>query len=901
MWIPSKNRQPARLHNAILRPRVLDLLKEATHYKLILFRSPAGYGKTTMAAQWLNEHQHIGWFNIDESDNDLQRFMGYLIRAIHQATQSSCPNTLKLAEKRQFSSTFALISELFTELHHFHDECFIVIDDYHLIHNDDIHEALKFFLKHASENFTLVVTSRTQPPLGTANLRVRDQMLEITHQLLAFDKEEVQRFFIERNQETLTPSTLMQLQEAVEGWASALQLISLQSQHQKTPIQSAMDFVLSTNQSHLWDYLAEEVFEQLSIDTRSLLMECSIFDHFNEHLVKQLTKRQDALTVIDTINRYGLFISSLEGENSWYRFHPLFADFLAHQRMTKMPGKELLLHSEAANAWLSLDAPHIALSHAKKANDSDLLADILNQYAWQLFNSGDLNVLNDAISLLSEEKLYSEPKLCMLQAWLAQSQHQYHLVGSLLDHAVNQMEKLNITLSSKDQGELNALLAQVEINKNNPKEALRLAELAHSQLDTHTYRSRIVATSVIGEVNHVEGQLNRALSLMQQTEKLAKQYQVYPQALWAMLQQSEILVAQGYVQSAFNIQDQALKFIEEHQLHQLPLHEFLLRSRAQILWCWNRIDEAEECTYKGLDVLGSHSPEKHLHSYSMLVRIALARGEVDKAGKFIEQVQHLLSQSTYHSDWKANADFALILYWQAKGDTEALSQWLHQADAPTQACNHFTQLQLRNIARVQLSLAHYTDAQTIVSLMDKESTTYHLETDACRNLIVESILLYQTDKQAEAIQTMEVAIQKAGKTGMMSNFLIEGSNIYPILNELVRSINLSEMDRHRIKQILKSISKQSHGRSMHFDEEFVERLIELPNIPELVRTSPLTQREWQVLGLIYSGFSNEQIAHELDVAGTTIKTHIRNLYQKLNISNRKEAIKTAESLLQMGK
>ncbi|HEY5715195.1 MAG TPA: LuxR C-terminal-related transcriptional regulator, partial [Psychromonas sp.] len=120
-----------------------------------------------------------------------------------------------------------------------------------------------------------------------------------------------------------------------------------------------------------------------------------------------------------------------------------------------------------------------------------------------------------------------------------------------------------------------------------------------------------------------------------------------------------------------------------------------------------------------------------------------------------------------------------------------------------------------------------------------------------------------------------------------------------LLQKLMCKATLSELEKHRAQQLLKEISSKQRSRSIHFDENFVDRLVNHPDIPELVRTSPLTQREWQVLGLIYSGFSNEQIAQELDVAGTTIKTHIRNLYQKMNIANRKEAVESAEHMLRL--
>lgn len=899
MWIPSKLTRPGRLHNAIVRPRVLDLLQQAPCYKLVLFRSPAGYGKTTMAAQWLADKPNVGWYSIDESDNDPFRFMNYLLQALNKATNQACPNSQKLAEKRQFSSLHSLFSEVFAEMSEYFNECYVVLDDYHLISDDEIHEAMRFFLKHMPDNLTLVVTSRAAPPLGTANLRVRDLMIEIGDELLAFDTEETTRFFNQRIADGIDDATADNLRNYVEGWPSALQLIALQAQGQNRTLAQSAESFSQFNHAHLWDYLIEEVFDLLDQETRQFLLQCSVLDHFNDSMVAALTQRDDALSMIESLNRYGLFIHPLEGEQNWYRFHNLFAEFLAHERSARMPQKEQELHQVAARAWLKQSSPHEALKHAQEAKDSQLIADILSQFGWKMFNGGELKALEQAIDSLSPEQLYSEPKLCMLQAWLAQSQHRYNDVGDLLAKADEQMRQFNVVLSSKEQGEFNALRAQVAINQNQPEKALELAELALSQVDSTVYRSRIVATSVVGEVNHVLGRLSRALPMMQQTEKLARQYQVYHQALWAMLQQSEILIAQGYVQAAYEVQDNAFKLIEEQQLQQVPMHEFLLRVRAQILWCWNRLDEAEDCAFKGIDVLGKQSPSKHLHSYSMLARIAIGRGELDRAAKYIDHILHLLKQSTYHVDWTANASLSLILFWQARGDLDSMKQWLDTAVRPETACNHFTQLQWRNIARAQINLEQYEDAQQTLEFIQQEAADKHLLTDTNRNLIVQAVLAISKQDEEKARQLLKEALKLTNQTGMLGNFLVDGAKIGHILNKLNTKQELGDLERHRAQQLLKDISTTQRSRSVHFDEEFVEKLVNHPNIPELVRTSPLTQREWQVLGLIYSGFSNEQIAQELDVAGTTIKTHIRNLYQKLNIANRKEAVKTAENLLQL--
>ncbi len=899
MWIPSKLTLPKRPHNAILRPRVLKLLKQAPLYKLVLFRSPAGYGKTTMAAQWLGEQSNVGWFSIDDTDNEIFRFVNYFLRALNVATDNACRNSLALAEKRQFSSLKTLVCEFFSGISAVTKICYVVLDDYHCIKNQEIHDGLQFFLKHLPDNITLVATSRAVPQLGVANLRVRDLIIEVDNELLAFDKEETTRFFDLRVEDGIDDSTADMLCQYVEGWPSALQLFALQAQHKKKTLVQSAATVSDFDHSHLWEYLVEEVFDLLDTETRHFLMQCSVFDLFNDTLAFQVTGRNDALSMIESLNRFGLFIYSLEGEQNWYRFHNLFGEFLAHERKTHLPNQDEKLHYTAATAWLHVQNPDQALNHALKSNNGALVVSILDEHGWSMFNKGELTLLERALDSLPAIQRFCKPSLALLRAWIAQSQHQYTRVGSLLNEASKQLNHNKIKLTEDDQGQINALLAQVAINKNDPERAQELAELALSQLKPTSYRSRIVATSVMGEVNHVLGQLGLALPLMQQTEKLARQYHIIPQALWALLQQSEILIAQGLLQTAYDVQEKAFKLVHEHHLNQLPLYEFLLRIRAQIFWGWNKLDEAESCTFLGLDVLGSHDQSNHLFGYSMLARISVGRGELDKATRYVEQIQHLIQYSDYHIDWSANASLSMLLYWQAKDMLPEIEQWLGTVQRPTNARNHFSQLQWRNICRAYLSLNMLKQAKEAMTFLQSEAISACLITDQNRNLVIQSSIHALLLEQEKAEDTLQQALRLTLQTGIVGYYLIEGETLLNPLHSLIGKPNVGDLEKHQIQHLIKEISNKRRNRSIHFDEQLIEKLVNHPNVPELVKTSPLTKREWQVLGLIYAGLSNEQISQELDVAGTTIKTHIRNLYQKLAIANRKEAIETAESLLHL--
>ncbi|SUX57685.1 transcriptional regulator MalT [Citrobacter amalonaticus] len=198
MLIPSKLSRPVRLDHTVVRERLLAKLSGANNFRLALITSPAGYGKTTLISQWAAGKSELGWYSLDEGDNQQERFASYLIAAVQQATNGHCTTSEVMVQKRQYVSLTSLFAQLFIELAEWHRPLYLVIDDYHLITNPVIHESMRFFLRHQPENLTLVVLSRNLPQLGIANLRVRDQLLEIGSQQLAFNHQEAKQFFDRR-------------------------------------------------------------------------------------------------------------------------------------------------------------------------------------------------------------------------------------------------------------------------------------------------------------------------------------------------------------------------------------------------------------------------------------------------------------------------------------------------------------------------------------------------------------------------------------------------------------------------------------------------------------------------------------------------------------------------------
>jgi len=896
MLIPSKLSRPVRLESTVTRDRLLQKLSAAANYRLVLIASPAGYGKTTLVSQWAADKSDLGWYSLDEGDNQPERFADYLIAALQQATKGACGRSESLAQKRQYINLNALFAQLFNDLTAWHQPLWLIIDDYHHITNPAVHEAMRFFLRHQPDNLTLVVLSRNLPQLGIANLRVREQLLELSSQQLAFTHQEAQQFFDCRLTAPLAPDESGRLCDDVAGWATALQLIALSARQGAGSAQDSARRLSGINASHLADYLVEEVLDNVDATTRRFLLKSALLQSMNDALVGCVTGEANGRMRLEEIERQGLFLQRMDDSGQWYSYHPLFGSFLRQRCEWELAAELPAIHRAAAQSWMAQGFPGEAIQHALASGDTDMLRDVLLQSAWTLFNRSELALLEQSLSALPWTTLLENPKLVLLQAWLMQSQHRFSEVNRLLSRFE---QECTCGIDTVLQGEFNAVRAQVAINHGNADEAERLARLALETLPETRCYSRIVATSVHGEVMHCKGDLTNSLALMRQTEQMARRDDAWHYALWSLIQQSEILFAQGFLQAAWEIQEKAFVLVAEQHLAHFPLHEFLLRIRAQLMWAWGRLDDAEHAAREGIKVLKGYPPQQQIQCLGLLIQCSLARGNLDNARSYLSRLENLMSNGVLHSDWIANADKVRVIYWQMTGDAQSASHWMRHTAKPAFANNHFLQGQWRNVARAQILLGNLSQAEVVLDELNENARALRLMSDLNRNLLLLNQIYWQTDRKAGAQQALIEALQLARSTGFVSHFVIEGEMMAQQLRQLIQLNTLSELDQHRARRILSEINRYHRHKFAHFDEGFVSRLLNHPDVPELIRTSPLTQREWQVLGLIYSGYSNEQIAGELDVAATTIKTHIRNLYQKLGVSHRAEAMHQAQSMLKL--
>ncbi|MCB0201332.1 MAG: hypothetical protein KDI03_14795, partial [Anaerolineae bacterium] len=343
---------PHQRVDLVARPRLLEQLDSGLRdgHKLTVVCAPAGYGKTTVVTEWLaTRHPNSTdprarniWLSLEEADDDVLRFMRYFLTAFRRADQSLGASALPMLEMPGMPPLTSMLDELLNDLATWDAPLLLVLDDYHVISDPQIHQALEYFLDHQPAATHLILTTRANPPLPLARMRARRQLTEIRVRDLRFTADE-ERAMFGLAKLPLAEDVLRRLDERTEGWAAGLQLAALAIQHQPDPAA----FVESFRGSHRYvlDYLAGDVINHQDEETRTFLRQTGFVTRFNAELCNALTGRDDAHLIIARLEQSNLFVIALDDERRWYRYHQLFADYL---QSLLLPAERSVLYQRAA-------------------------------------------------------------------------------------------------------------------------------------------------------------------------------------------------------------------------------------------------------------------------------------------------------------------------------------------------------------------------------------------------------------------------------------------------------------------------------------------------------------------------------------------------------------------------
>ncbi|WP_444958739.1 HTH-type transcriptional regulator MalT [Microbulbifer sp. ZKSA002] len=897
MLLTSKYSLPDCPEHALSRPRLLSVLNQCHSDQLLLVTAPAGYGKTTLVTSWASQQDNpVAWYTLDASDNEPSQFCRYLVESVHRATGNGVPQTHQLLSAPQRPDPSTLVSHLLSELRGLPSELRIVLDDYHQIDNQQVHDTTRFLLRHAPAGVGIVLTSRSQPPLGLATLRVQGRLLELGSNELALNIEEIATLLKQRLPFNLDGDRAAQLHHLSEGWPPAVQLFTLSVRDSNEVDRYLAE--LEQGHSHILDYLAEEVLERLEPQLRQLLSCTSILTRVNAQLAERLTGRQDGQQLLEEAARRGLFLQAQDSSRQWFRFHPVFARFL--QRQINDREHLLQLHSTACDTWQELDQPVEALRHALAGGDRERLKQLLNDRGEQLLRAGQSRLLRDCLDWLGDEALQHSARFTLLSAKMARENFEYDLCEKNLAASESWLQREDPAQWRDFEGAFATMRAQVAIARGQTLQAKEYAEEALALLRADQLGERISALLVTGETSFCLGALQEANRYMQEVEALAIAEQDIPSAAWAICQQTEIAFAQGLLKKASTLQEKVQTLVQKNHLSTLPISEFVCRLRGQLQWESGDLEGAEQSARRGMQINRRVGEHWLLPEYTLLLKIAQARGEKEESLEWLERIERLLTDGRYHRDWIANADATRIRTWRALGNQQAIASWLEQAtpvaDRPS---NHFEQCHGRNHVRAMIELHHWSDANRLLSRLKQVANECGLETDRLRNRVLESHLLWLREQYPQSVEAISEALLLSHERDFRASFLQIGKPLIVILKAALEN-GLGDAESSKAQQLIKAAQQQPEldgGIRIELDDTIIREILASDAVPDFLRHSPLTPREWQVLNAIHSGLSNEKIARHFKVAPSTIKTHIRSLYQKLDVKDRQEAIALAEQML----
>ncbi|MFZ5859066.1 MAG: LuxR C-terminal-related transcriptional regulator [Chloroflexota bacterium] len=904
-FVAAKTRLPLPTSNLVPRPRLLAALNVCLNpnVQVMLVAAPAGAGKTTLLAQWLGHlpsNLGVGWLSLDEGDNSLARFLGYLFAAI--------PG-LSVDFAAQVESNPAINAEqgmafLVEQVADIESNLLLVLDDYHTITAPEIHQALKLLIDHLPPNLRLVIAGRIEPPLPLARLRARGQLVEVRAADLRFSVDEVAAFLSRfAGLESLAgqASLPQQLADSTEGWAAGIQMSALALRGELSlgngdHAQVLERFVDGLGGSHRYilDYLLDEVLSREPDRVREFLLRTCLLERFNADLCAALCSEETdaaaAQSMLEALERANLFIVPLDNQRTWYRFHHLFADVLQKQLLHTHPALVPELHGRAAEWFDANDMVDEALVHALLVDAPNLARSLLERHTLTAILQGQIATAIRWLDSLPAEVLMSSPRLCLDRAWALTFTFQTEAAATYLDRAEFLLrDKPNEVLSVKS--EMFGLQSYRENMYGHPEEAIRLAKLALEntpaddpflQCCTHLF-------------------LAGAFSHAGQAEAAVREYQIIQptcrdrkkMAGLALLEADFLhdlaiyLHAAGEATRAKALLEQAIHDLGAEKLQ--PAALYLHVGLGKLLFSENDLDGSERALETGLQFDPLSLSVGAIDGWLALWRTKMSKGDRTTARAILNK----LEQATHGRDDKVKRMVIL---------TAAL-QDLHEMNVDL-AARRFEQLGLTG--NVDEVLEHASDSE-LSTWRHNEFYTYARLLTAQKKFTAALKMLERLETAAQAVQ-MEYLVSRAQVMQAVVHF--QGGNIDHAMRIMTTLLGrTANMDSDAARIYLpaggagRTLLQDAARRGLH--PEHVSRL--LAAFPPKVRPEPipdsleaLTEREVEVLHLMAEGLKNQEIADRLVVSLNTIRYHAKNIFGKLGVDNRTAAVARAREMNLLG-
>ncbi len=884
--------------NLVPRPQLVERFNKGLNGKLILVSAPAGFGKTTIVENWIisgldeDLKQRLAWLSLDDADNDLPRFFMYFIAALQTVEPDLCSELLAAFTNLQNSRVEVVLTLMINEIATIKRKLILVIDDYHLISNLEIHTAVQFILENLPSNLLLVMTSRDEPFLPLSRLRARGQMLDIRTRDLRFSSGEASQYLNQIMGLGLADDEIAALETRTEGWVTGLRLAALSMRDQIDPQRFISEF--AGNDRYIIDYLVDEVLSQRSEETRQFLLRTSVVNRMCGALCEAITGQENACEILQKLEQENVFLVPLDNHRQWYRYHHLFSDVLRLRLTESMTPDEIkAIHSCASRWFENEDMVSDAVDHAFNAIEYDRVIRLINEHAEQFFLSSQLHVLMNWIGRIPKHLLDSNPRLYLIIAWAHVSTgkpEEAELCLQAVEKALgvrllDWLDRQNNEISSSAQGaliEMAVVRAQLAISRGDIPDALRLTAFALPYLErddcpylfNRPAGSRMAACFIRGTVLKRTGDLEQAAEAFIQAGILAKEQNHVHIVALSHGHLANMQAVQGHLLMALETCRRGLSDVEQMAGERSPLSGFLHGEYGNLLYEINDLEAAERHLKEAVRLAKPWGfLDAIIPGLTGLSQLYALQGKWKNAFDSLDELEDLGKSNPPLVQPVIDAHRALL--WSMQGDEVRSRQWIDSLQPDiTDGIRYGQQGELIILSRVLITLNEMKKAEELLERLLADSRSRNHRGRMITLLALRSCVHQTQEDRNEALMYLDQALSLAASEGYIRTFLDLGEPIKSLLPLITSRPDYA-------KNLLVSMDPQS--RQSH--EPIPVMLVE-----------PLSEREKQVLRLLATELTGPEIARELVVAISTLRTHTQQIYRKLGVTNRQGAIKAARTL-----
>ena len=871
----------------VKRPHLVAQMNSGLERKLILVSAPAGYGKSTLLAEWVHQApMPVAWLTLESGDNTPSRFWPYFISAL-QSLPALRKSFLKeshigLEGMPQPVPPEEYLAGLVDEITGVAAPFVLVLDDLHLITDPVIHNGLIFILDHlpaSPEGFHLVVASRKDPPWPMARMRARAQTAELRSRDLRFSTDETAEFLIQTMGLQLSDSDISRLDQRTEGWIAGLQMAAL-SMQQKEDVHAFLD-EFSGSHRYILDYLIEEVLSQQPPRVMDFLLKTSILDRLTASLCDTVAGGKDSQEILAKLEKSNTFLSSLDDEQRWFSYHPLFGDLLRKHLATTRAAAIPELHTRASRWFESNGFLREAILHALEAGDMKQVARLVSGNILILAEGEALPLLLDRFHSTNDKDICSQPWLCIAIAWAKAYAGQMDEAEAL----INQMESTldgKVTDEERDHliGHGMTIRAYVHWLKGRFANAVDISREALTKIPPEDALERANILVILGLATQNTGNYLEAIPVFTEASNFGLKSNNRYLYIYATSCLVFTLKTVGKLHEAVEL-CRELENLAAQSGEDYFVLAIALGAKSETLRLWNELDESLLAAQQAVALAEKWKQVDTLHyTLSVLTDAHFALGHYKEAGDLIQRSKWIASRV---SDWflsineiqEAKLDLA-------RENWDAFLQWKQRRCIPkTMSFSNYPVL-----ARYWMIQKDYHEA---LKVLDEGISRLQVIGAWGRTIelyLMKAVSLSEVGKKEKALSSLRTALRMADPEGYVYLFVIQGKPLMGLLRQITRQGGQREFAR-RILSMMETAESMERQAAK-----------EKTGKPDLGAELPesLSERELEVLRLLNSRLSVPEIAEELMVSPSTVRTHVRVIYSKLVVHGRLEAIQRAREL-----